>query len=142
MASARRRYRAALSARLAFATGAGCSAAARSKCMAASLSSAAGRGPAPQEAPSPLSTAARIRLASISSGAALTTLTDSALSPSSFHHSGLATSAHALCVSLWKALAVARAQCTEPTGKRSLASRSRCAASTWCPELLSTAPRL
>ena len=39
---------------------------------------------------------ARIRLAWIPSGAALTTLADSALSPSSLHHSGLATFAAAL----------------------------------------------
>eukprot|EP00964_Phaeocystis_antarctica_P098881 scaffold64827_cov51-Phaeocystis_antarctica.AAC.1 len=41
-----------------------------------------------------------------------------------------------------KACAVARAQGSEPTGWRSLAWRSRCAASTWCPELASAAPRL
>ena len=49
-------------------------------------------------------------------GAALTTLADSALSPSSFHHSGLATSAHSDCRSMQKALAVACAQSSEPTG--------------------------
>eukprot|EP00964_Phaeocystis_antarctica_P117521 scaffold81351_cov48-Phaeocystis_antarctica.AAC.1 len=41
-----------------------------------------------------------------------------------------------------KAKAVATAQRSEPTGQRSLASRNRCAASTWCPELESTTPRL
>eukprot|EP00964_Phaeocystis_antarctica_P076108 scaffold47032_cov66-Phaeocystis_antarctica.AAC.3 len=63
-------------------------------------------------------------------GAALTTLADSALSPSSFHHSGLATSAHSFRTSVSKASAVALAQSSEPKGRRSLASRYRCAAST------------
>ena len=113
-----------------FSAGAGHSAAARSKCAAASLSSAAERGPAAQAALFPLSTIARIALASTLSGAALTTLADSALSPSSLHHSGLATSAHSSCDSMMKAHAVAHAQFSEPTKKRSLASRNRCAAST------------
>ena len=56
------------------------------------LSSAAERGPASQALVShsscPHSTIARIWWASKASGAALTTLADSALSPSSFHHSG------------------------------------------------------
>eukprot|EP00964_Phaeocystis_antarctica_P014452 scaffold7958_cov45-Phaeocystis_antarctica.AAC.1 len=85
---------------------------------------------------------ARMRLALTSLGAALTTFTDSALSPWSFHHSGLATSSHAFSRSVSKAAAVATAQSSEPTRKRSLASRCRCAASTSCPELPSTAPRL
>eukprot|EP00964_Phaeocystis_antarctica_P013395 scaffold7334_cov64-Phaeocystis_antarctica.AAC.8 len=75
-------------------------------------------------------------------GAALTTFADSAKSPSSFHHSGLATSPHAFCVSTSKALAVASAQSSEPTGARALASRYRCAPSTLCPALESTTPRL
>eukprot|EP00964_Phaeocystis_antarctica_P028382 scaffold16007_cov65-Phaeocystis_antarctica.AAC.2 len=81
-------------------------------------------------------------LALASFGAALTTLADSALSSSSFHHSGLATSAHSFCISMSKAHAVACAQYSEPTSRRSLASRYRCAASTLCPELASTLPRL
>eukprot|EP00964_Phaeocystis_antarctica_P041371 scaffold23655_cov65-Phaeocystis_antarctica.AAC.1 len=85
---------------------------------------------------------ARMRLALASFGAALTTLSDSALSPSSFHHSGLAASAHTSSDSKSKASAVATAQSSEPTGQRSLASRNRCAASTSCPELPSTVPRL
>eukprot|EP00964_Phaeocystis_antarctica_P074967 scaffold46200_cov66-Phaeocystis_antarctica.AAC.2 len=75
-------------------------------------------------------------------GAAVTTLADSALSPSSFHHSGLATSAHSFHRSTPKACVVAFAQSSEPSGQRSLASRDRCAASTLCPELLSAPPRL
>eukprot|EP00964_Phaeocystis_antarctica_P099471 scaffold65318_cov57-Phaeocystis_antarctica.AAC.2 len=63
-------------------------------------------------------------------GAALTTLADSALSPSSFHHSGLATSAHCFIRSWSKASAVAIAQSFEPAKKRSFASRYHCAAST------------
>eukprot|EP00964_Phaeocystis_antarctica_P006601 scaffold3576_cov69-Phaeocystis_antarctica.AAC.2 len=43
---------------------------------------------------------------------------------------------------MWKAHAVVSAQSSEPTGRRSLASRNRCAASTLCPELASDAPRL
>eukprot|EP00964_Phaeocystis_antarctica_P123866 scaffold87558_cov48-Phaeocystis_antarctica.AAC.2 len=101
MAPAMVRQQAARPASRAFIAGAGCSAEARSKCVAASLSSAAERGPTSQGAPPrPLSTAARISLAIASFGAALATLADSALSPSSFHHSGLATSAHAYCVSM------------------------------------------
>eukprot|EP00964_Phaeocystis_antarctica_P103801 scaffold69046_cov77-Phaeocystis_antarctica.AAC.10 len=80
-----------------------------------------------------------MKLVIASFGAALTTLTDSALRPSSFHHSGLAISSHSLAIS--KAFAVASTQCSEPTGERSLASRKRCAASSRCPEVLSTAPR-
>eukprot|EP00964_Phaeocystis_antarctica_P037887 scaffold21671_cov63-Phaeocystis_antarctica.AAC.2 len=52
-------------------------------------------------------TKARMALAPTSFGAALTALADSALSPSSFHHSGLATSAHSFCRSRSKALAMA-----------------------------------
>eukprot|EP00964_Phaeocystis_antarctica_P158210 scaffold128748_cov48-Phaeocystis_antarctica.AAC.1 len=81
-------------------------------------------------------------MAPVSFGAARTTLADSALSPSSFHHSGLANSAHCFDRSMLKALAVAVAQRSEPTGWRSLASRYRCAASTSCPEFQSTLPRL
>eukprot|EP00964_Phaeocystis_antarctica_P002425 scaffold1260_cov51-Phaeocystis_antarctica.AAC.2 len=126
-----RRHQTALLARRAFTAGAGCSAAARSKCVAASLSSAAERGPASHTLPHcPRSTTARISLTAASLGAAPTTLADSALSPSSFHHSGLATSAHTSRASMLKAAAVASAQSSEPTGKRSLASRNRCAAST------------
>eukprot|EP00964_Phaeocystis_antarctica_P088905 scaffold56607_cov60-Phaeocystis_antarctica.AAC.1 len=80
-------------------------------------------------------------MATTASGAALAILADSALSPSSFHHSGLATSSHTSCISMLKAHAVASAQPSEPTVERSLASRNRCAASTWCPELPSVAPR-
>ena len=78
--------------------------------------SAADRGPAFQAPRPPPSTKPRIRRASTSSGAALTTLADSALSPSSLHHSGLATSAHTSLVSMPKARAVAFAQPSEPTG--------------------------
>eukprot|EP00964_Phaeocystis_antarctica_P161077 scaffold133127_cov48-Phaeocystis_antarctica.AAC.1 len=144
MASAWLRHQAARLAWLAFPAGAGYSAAARSQCVAASMSSAAERGPACQESHRhrPVSTIARIPLAATSFGAALTILTESALSSSSFHHSGLATSAHSSCLSRSKAFAVAAAQFSEPTGQRSLASRCRCAASTTCPELLSATPRL
>ena len=55
----------------------GHSAAARSKCVAASLSSATERGPASQAPHSPLSTSARIWQATPLSGATLTTLADS-----------------------------------------------------------------
>ena len=116
MAAARLWHKAALVASWAPTAGAGHSAAARSKCVAASLSSAAERGPTSQARHRPASTSARIWLATRSSGAALTTLADSALSPSSFHHSGLATSAHASCLSMSKAAAVASAQPSEPTG--------------------------
>eukprot|EP00964_Phaeocystis_antarctica_P033759 scaffold19146_cov53-Phaeocystis_antarctica.AAC.3 len=107
-----------------------------------SLSSAAERSPASKTLYCPVSTYARISSADSSFGAALTTLADSALSPSSFHHSGLATSAHAFDLSKSKARAVATAQYSEPTGSRSLAARYRCAASTSCPELESALPRL
>ena len=58
-------------------------------CVAASLGSAAERGPASQEPFCPLSPhdASHLVVAITSSGAALTTLADSALSLSSFHHS-------------------------------------------------------
>eukprot|EP00964_Phaeocystis_antarctica_P124450 scaffold88094_cov60-Phaeocystis_antarctica.AAC.1 len=130
MASARLRHQSASSVNSAFPAGALHTAADRSKYVAAFLSSAAERGPTSQAPEFPLSTAACMRLAVSSSGAALTTLADSALSPSSFHHSGLATSAHSFCRSMSKADAVAFAQRSEPTGVRSLASRYRCAAST------------
>ena len=90
----------------------------RSKYAAASLSSAAERGSgfeAPTLRLSPLSTKARTLMAFSSFGAALTTLADSVLSPSSFHHSGLATSAHTSVRNMQKALAVASAQSSEPT---------------------------
>jgi hypothetical protein len=48
-------------------------------------------------------------LADASFGAAFTTLADSALSPSSLHHSGLATWSHSSSVSRLKAAAVASA---------------------------------
>ena len=116
----------------AFTAGAVVSAADRSKCAAASLSSAAERSPTfPAAVHYPLSTTARMPLATSWFGAALTTLADSALSPSSFHHSGLATSLHTSSFSRSKAYAVACAQRSEPTGKRSLASRCRCTASTY-----------
>eukprot|EP00964_Phaeocystis_antarctica_P018262 scaffold10109_cov57-Phaeocystis_antarctica.AAC.4 len=143
IASAWLRESTATRANKAFINGALGSAAARSKCVAASLSSATERGPASQRPPlRPRSTQARMPLAGPSFGAALATLADSALSPSSFHHSGLATSAHSSRFSRSKALAVATAQCSEPTGSRSLASRNRCAASTSCPEVESITPRL
>eukprot|EP00964_Phaeocystis_antarctica_P064832 scaffold39038_cov62-Phaeocystis_antarctica.AAC.1 len=142
MASAWWRQKAASTANWAFGTGAWLSAAVRLKCVAASLSSATERGPTSQAPFRPPSTSARMWWACSSSGAALTTLADSALIPSSFHHSGLATSSHTSCTSRLKANAVANAQSIEPTEKRSLASRNRCAASTTCSELLSAAPRL
>eukprot|EP00964_Phaeocystis_antarctica_P059456 scaffold35300_cov63-Phaeocystis_antarctica.AAC.1 len=126
---------------LAFHAGALHIAADRSKCAAASLSSAAERGPTSQARYAPLSTIARMSSADSSFGAARKTFADSALSPSSFHHSGLATSVHSSVRSVSKASAVACAQYSEPTGWRSLASRNRCAASTLCPELESAAPR-
>eukprot|EP00964_Phaeocystis_antarctica_P144063 scaffold109751_cov63-Phaeocystis_antarctica.AAC.1 len=91
-------------------------AAARSKYMAASLSSVAERGPASQVPDNPLSTTARMLFATPSFGAALTTLSDNTLSPSSLHHSGLAASAHTSSFSRSKAIAVALAQSSEPTG--------------------------
>eukprot|EP00964_Phaeocystis_antarctica_P116361 scaffold80300_cov75-Phaeocystis_antarctica.AAC.2 len=142
MAPAWLRHQAASSASSAFPAGAGCSAAARSKCVAASLSSAAERGPATQAPHAPLNTSARMQWAGPWFGAALTTLADSALSPASFHHSGLATSSHSSRFKMLATHAVATAQPSEPTRQRSVASRYRCAASTWCPELLSDAPRL
>eukprot|EP00964_Phaeocystis_antarctica_P141867 scaffold106998_cov60-Phaeocystis_antarctica.AAC.5 len=135
------RHTSACPASSAFTAGTGHSAAARSKCSTHFLSSVAERGPASQATVDPRSTPARITLAFALSGAALITLADSALSPSSFHHSGLATSAHTSDVSIPKPNAAASAHHSEPTGQRSLASRSRCAASTTCPELESTAPR-
>ena len=78
----------------AFTAGASVSAADRSQCAAASLSSAAERGPAAQTPHPPLSTKARMALADASFGTARKTLAESALSPSSLHHSGLATSSH------------------------------------------------
>eukprot|EP00964_Phaeocystis_antarctica_P125221 scaffold88848_cov60-Phaeocystis_antarctica.AAC.2 len=116
MAPALRRHQAALPASAYLTARAGCSAAARSKCVAAFMSSAAERGPASQAPQGPLSTRARIWLALASFGAALTTIADSALSSPSFHHSGLATSAHSSCVSMWKAADVAFAHISEPTG--------------------------
>ena len=70
-------------------------------------------------------------------GAARTTLADSALSPSSLHHSGLATSAHALLLrqhvkSRCRGLCPGLRSHRKLTGNRSLASRNRCAASTTC----------
>ena len=85
--------------------------------MAASLSSAAKRGPAPHEPPDRRhSTSALIRWATPTSGAALRALTDSASSPLSFHYSGLATSEHASCVSMLKAHTADCPHNTEPTG--------------------------
>eukprot|EP00964_Phaeocystis_antarctica_P098027 scaffold64100_cov54-Phaeocystis_antarctica.AAC.2 len=130
MASASMRHSPARWTNWAFAAGASHSTATRSKCAAASLNSTADRGPACQAPPPPCSTTARMVIALQSFGAARKTLADSALSPSSFHHSGLATSAHSFCCSSLKASAVALAQYSEPTGKRSLASRYRCEAST------------
>eukprot|EP00964_Phaeocystis_antarctica_P020249 scaffold11175_cov63-Phaeocystis_antarctica.AAC.5 len=80
-------------------------------------------------------------IADSSFGAALTTLADSALSPSSFHHSGVATSATDFSRSRSKAFTVAPAQPSESTGRRSMASRYRDAASTWS-EIESAALRL
>ena len=74
--SARLRHVAALAAKPAFRGGARSSAAARPKCAAASLSSAAERGPTSQAQHCPHSAIARISLASTLSGAALTTLAD------------------------------------------------------------------
>eukprot|EP00964_Phaeocystis_antarctica_P113221 scaffold77290_cov58-Phaeocystis_antarctica.AAC.2 len=88
-ASARRRHWSASPESLAFATGASHSAADRSKSAAASLNSADERGPASQAPHRPVSTMARMLSADSSLGTALTTLADSALSASSFHHSGL-----------------------------------------------------
>jgi len=83
MATAWLRHHNAAPASSAFITGAEISAATRSKYVAASLSSAAERGPASQASPlRPLSTTARILLVWKSFGANVTTLVDSALSPS------------------------------------------------------------
>ena len=88
----------------------------RSKCAAASSSSAAERGPANQALDIQLSTIARMVMVGSLFGNALTTIADSALSPSSFHHSGLATSAHASCISVMQASVVACAHSTELVG--------------------------
>eukprot|EP00964_Phaeocystis_antarctica_P132895 scaffold97047_cov54-Phaeocystis_antarctica.AAC.3 len=126
MDSARLRHQSARLVFWAFTAGAVLSAADRSKCVAAFLSSAAERGPTSKEPYAiPLSTNARMLLACVSFGATLTTLADSAVSPSSFHHSGLATSAHSFVFSRSKAFAVAFAQFSEPTANRPLASRYR-----------------
>ena len=109
----------------AFAAGALNSAAARSKCAAAAVSSTAERGPAFHALHFPISTHARMQCAFAKVGAAFTTLADNALSPSSLHHSGLATSVHSCVFSRSKACAVASAQLPEPTGQRFLASRNR-----------------
>eukprot|EP00964_Phaeocystis_antarctica_P065263 scaffold39347_cov27-Phaeocystis_antarctica.AAC.1 len=117
MAPATLRHKSAIWAFWALTTGALDSAAARSKRAAASLSSDAERGPAPQAIPSAaLSTRARMVFVGTSFGAALTTRADSALSSSSFHHSGLATSAHSISCKWSKVPAVASAQSSEPTG--------------------------
>ena len=89
------------------------------------MRSATTRDPRSQAPPCPLSTAARIWLAPKSFGAALTTLADSALSSSSFHHSGLATSAHASSFSMLKARAVAIAQPPKPIEERSVEAAQR-----------------
>ena len=86
--------------------------------VVAFLISAAERGSTSQAAHVPLSTAARMVLATVSFGAALTTLADSALSASSFHHSGLTASAHRLFRSKSKAIVVASAQSAEPRAHR------------------------
>ena len=93
MASAWRRHPSARLAFWAFNVGASHSAADRSKCAAASLSSAADRGPSSQAQalPNPRSTNARMVTAVESFGAALTTLADSALSPSSHDPLGAST---------------------------------------------------
>ena len=143
MASASLRHWFARSTNKTFIARASDSAAARLNLLAASLSSAAEGAPTTQAlyAQCPLSTTARIMFVSTRFGAAPTTLADSALSPSSFHHSGLTTSLHSFIFSMSKAADVACAQPSESAGKRSLASRNRCAASTKCPELLSVVPR-
>eukprot|EP00964_Phaeocystis_antarctica_P042993 scaffold24650_cov82-Phaeocystis_antarctica.AAC.1 len=142
IASARLRHCSANPEDSAFHAGASHSAADRSKSAAASMNSAAERGPVSQAPHAPLSTQARMSSVDSLFGTARKTLADSALSPSSFHHSGLATSSHAGSRSLSKACAVASAQSFEPIRWRSLASMNRCAASTLCPELESAAPRL
>ena len=93
-----------------FIAGALDSAAALSKCAAASMSSAADRGPGSQPLHYRQSTLARIACAGPSFGAAFTNLADSALSSSSFHHSGLATSLLSSSRSMSKAYTVALAQ--------------------------------
>eukprot|EP00964_Phaeocystis_antarctica_P020332 scaffold11233_cov59-Phaeocystis_antarctica.AAC.4 len=142
-ASARLRHLSALLVSSDFRAGAVLSSAARSKCSAASTSSAAERCRTSHTLKcSPLSRIARMLCARTSFGAAFTTLADSALRPSSFHHSGLVTSAQTFSRNKSKAAAAARAHRSEPTGVRSMASRYRCAASTRRPELESTLPRL
>ena len=74
-----------------------------------------------------------------SSGAALTTLADSALTPRSFHHSGGNLSAR-LRASAMKACA-ASAQAAIPPGSAPW-PRGTAARPPLCPELLSAAPRL
>eukprot|EP00964_Phaeocystis_antarctica_P039870 scaffold22792_cov64-Phaeocystis_antarctica.AAC.2 len=85
-ASAQQRHWSASLEDSAFHAGASHCAADRSKCAAASLSSAAERGPASQALCIPLSTYARMSIAVAMFGAARNTLADSALSPSSVHH--------------------------------------------------------
>ena len=83
--------------------------------LSACLSSAAERGPTRQAPACTLSTVARIRLAPISLGAALTTLADRTFSASSLHHSGACTSSHSLCRSARKASAMALPQSLSPS---------------------------
>eukprot|EP00964_Phaeocystis_antarctica_P139865 scaffold104660_cov60-Phaeocystis_antarctica.AAC.4 len=136
--AARRRHSSAREEYSAFPMGASHNAAARSKCVAAFLSSAREQGPA---AP-PRSASARMTWDPSSFGIAFKTLADITLRPLLVHHSGLTTSAHSSCRSISKADAVTTAQSSDPSVKRSLASRNRRAASTLSPELPSAAPRL
>ena len=115
MAAAVVRHQAALPASSALIAGAGHGAAARSKCVAASMTSAAERGTASKvrkDIPHTSSTQAPHKQPkmSVADSVFRTTLADSALSPSSFHHSGLASSLQSSCISMSKARAVACAQ--------------------------------
>mmetsp|Transcript_15301 Transcript_15301/g.36371 ORF Transcript_15301/g.36371 Transcript_15301/m.36371 type:complete len:218 (-) Transcript_15301:423-1076(-) len=149
MAAALLRREAAVFMRLPFCAGAVVSCAVRSKCVAASLRSAAERGPDSQAVSWAASTSDRI-LCPTSLSVPSTTVFERALRASSFHHSGLATSAHSSTFRLSKAAAMESfylsiylsAQPTEPPGYRAAAWRKLDAASAERLELARAAPRL
>ena len=123
--------------------GASQSAAARSKCAAASMNSAAKRGPdshasitQPAQHSSPHGECIHI-IRRRPCNPRRQRFEPLVVLPLRFGHLGALWSR-----SIRKAFDVAHAQSSEPVGKRSLASRYRCAASTRYPELESAAPRL
>ena len=115
-AAAPTRHHSALSVNSAFAAGAECSVAPRSKCAAAFLSSAAERGPASQASSCPQHHSPHLVTFKSVRRRPHHPRRQRLLSPSSFHHSGLATSSHATRDSMRNAHVVAFAQPSEPTG--------------------------